>query len=380
LRGDLGIWDAVWCGLVGWIAAEIVLRGNNSAPAIWLGTVAGSISLTLQAFSWALVRNPLAVAAGYEPPDEDLEDLDDHHVGAQRLVEDEPAVVVAGVLVGGSKSRDDSYKKPIPPQHIRSKALRVVAAVLALIAANGIIALSVPLGMGEFRCCDDKMGAIIGIVAMSLFFLFWLGTVRRVKRVGAWSEWVNPILRVLVGTALATGISGMALTNVKGGDFGGFVVLTVFASTVLLALLLSRRSRRAQLRRYHQQQEASYYGPASADSGSRSPIEDLEIHAQIDPSQCADACCAPPAGGFVIPARHGAPTPPAQRRPAQLLTILACMVAVVIALRAMPLGGIQVGGPSSGVPLGQVLQYVAAGVCAVIALRYWSRGGGPRQL
>ncbi|MCH8054246.1 MAG: hypothetical protein IH895_09310 [Planctomycetes bacterium] len=105
------------------------------------------------------------------------------------------------------------------------------------------------------------MGAIVGIVALSLSFLFWLGKTTRTKRVGVWSEWFNPILRVGAGTTLATGISGIPLMAYSGEELAGFIVLVVFSSLALLALLIFRQSKRKQLAKYRQRERDDYYGP-----------------------------------------------------------------------------------------------------------------------
>ena len=164
---------------------------------------------------------------------------------ARRLVADDGTYLVAGVSIGDDRYRD------LPPQHIRSKALRVTAGVLSCCSAMGIIALSILLGLGQIGCgSDEQMGAIVGIVAQSLFLLFWLGTTTRIKRVGAWNEWMNPILRVGVGTALAAGITGLSILNLHGDELAAFIILVVFSSLAFLALLVFRQGKRKQLRKY----------------------------------------------------------------------------------------------------------------------------------
>ncbi|MCH8200376.1 MAG: hypothetical protein IIB85_00475 [Chloroflexi bacterium] len=93
--------------------------------------------------------------------------------------------------------------------------------------------MSILLGLGQIGCgSDEHMCAItLGIVGQSLFFLFWLGTTTRTKRIGMWSEWLNPMLRVGVGTALAAGSS---LKSPKACS------LVVASSSLIMAVLRAR--------------------------------------------------------------------------------------------------------------------------------------------
>ena len=254
MRGDLGLWSAFWTGALAY-GVTLALTSENNDASTWMGVLVGSVALAVQAFSWAMIRNPLLAAADVALGADDFEGAHRERIenatadGASESSRD-AGVSVVGVAIGlgghGSASGN------IPAHHIRSKALRIVAGLLSTCSALGIIALSILLGLGQLGCGDeDLMCAIVGIVAQSLFFLFWLGTVTPFKRVGLWNEWINPLLRIPVGTALATGISGLSLLSLHdGGELAGFIMIVIVSSLAFLALLIFRQSKRKQLRSY----------------------------------------------------------------------------------------------------------------------------------
>ncbi|MCZ6653019.1 MAG: hypothetical protein O7D91_08325, partial [Planctomycetota bacterium] len=281
LRGELGIWLAFWSGVLAF-AATMPFNDNEHAGA-WMGMVVGSVCLSIQAFSWAMIRNPQRVLDSAESavglPDDVVPSGSSEAAeaqGARRLVADDGTYLVAGVSIGDDRYRD------LPAQHVRAKALRVLAGLLAFGSALGIIAVSICLGVGVIGCdADEWMGSIVGIVAMSLFFLFWLGKTTRTKRVGAWSEWLNPFLRVGVGTALATGITGLAVQKLNNEALAGMIILVVFSALALLALLIFRQSKRKQLAKYRRGERDDRYGPDDLGPGGGMRVGPA-IHDQIN--------------------------------------------------------------------------------------------------
>ncbi|MCH9021886.1 MAG: serine/threonine protein kinase, partial [Planctomycetes bacterium] len=349
MRGEFSIWTAVWTGFLGFIGAAVILetqvgQGDCSEAAGWLGGIVGCITLSLQAFSWAMIRNPKPLTVMEEAL------TGEPGVGgratSQQLDVSEQNQRAGAVL-------DDGRAGNVPPQHIRSTVLRIVAGVLALFASGGIIPLSIMLGCGEFRSADDVMGAIVGIVALSLCFLFWLGKTTRTKRVGVWSEWFNPFLRVGVGTALAAGISGIPLVARGGEELAGFIVLVVFSSLAFLALLIFRQSKRKQLAKHRQRDD--YYGPDDRPlrrgGGMRAEPAflaqpDNEIPGVVRDVEDAVADLSDPKD-FVAPANAWSPIAPRSAGRSWWPASVAALVIGVAVVLTLPSGGGRA--PSAGI-------------------------------
>ena len=68
-------------------------------------------------------------------------------------------------------------------------------------------------------------------------------------------------MRVGVGTALATGITGLSVLWLDNDSLAGMIILVVFSSLSFLALLIFRQSKRKQLAKYRKIERDDHYGP-----------------------------------------------------------------------------------------------------------------------
>ncbi|MCH8879488.1 MAG: protein kinase [Planctomycetes bacterium] len=359
LRGEFSIWTGVWTGFLAFVGTGILLdipdtSGDYEKAACWLGGIAGCITLSLQAFSWAMIRNPKLPSAMEEAFTSESgaagrATLEQFEVSEQNQRSGPADRASAGAALDYGRAGD------LPAQYIRSTVLRIVAGVLAVCATAGIVGLSVCLGNGVFRGNDDTMGAIVGIVALSLSFLFWLGKTTRTKRVSVWSEWFNPILRVGAGTVLATGVSGIPLMAYNSKELAGFIVLVVFSSLALLALLIFRQSKRKQLAKYRQRERDDYYGPDDypprRGGGMRTEPAflvrpDNEIPSVVRDVDGAVADMGNPAE-FAAPANARSPIAPRSAGRSWWPASVAALVIGVAVVLTLPLGGGRA--PSAGI-------------------------------
>ncbi len=261
MRGEFKVWGTILFGCLMGVGTRLAFQDLTEEACIWMGGLSAGIALALQAFSWALVPNPRPVAdgrvgdplsAGDDPADAG------HH--EQRFAAD-PEL---------DRIRPSRWLEQPPANH-RGKTQRTIAGVLAFGCALGVIALAILLGVGEIRGRDDEMGAVVGITALGLMFLFFVGKSLLAKRVGLWNEWFNPLLRVVAGVLFAIGISGAVLQG--RGDLPGFVIVAVLGGTMMLPLLIFRGGRRRSGNRQHQASGAWRGAPGAFDPAEARQVE-----------------------------------------------------------------------------------------------------------